>query len=135
VLRISVAGELVEHQDAREDALRPLGIPFAQAARDGLVDGGAEALPDLLVEGLALDEPFAARLAGAALPAGPNQKSRTSWDVILFLSVAGMRKQEAVHAFEGRQLRGQRGQRRACVIRQRQRHEAPLLAALCRCRW
>ena len=62
---VGVARELVEHQQARQHAAWAERIPFAQAARHRLGDGGIKALADLRVEGVVLAEPFGTLLAVA----------------------------------------------------------------------
>ena len=57
---VDVAGELVQHDDARQRALGAFVVPLAQAARQGLLDHVAELLEDGAVEGIVLAPPFGA---------------------------------------------------------------------------
>jgi hypothetical protein len=57
---VDVARELVEHDHARERAVR-VGAPLAQPAGQRLRDRGAEALADRRVECRVLAEPLGAR--------------------------------------------------------------------------
>ena len=59
---IDIARELIEHDEARQRAVRRR-LPRAQAALDGGIDQRAETRAYVRVEGVVLAEPFPARLA------------------------------------------------------------------------
>src|SRR5450830_2155823 len=61
-----IAGQLVEHDDARQRTLWR-GFPVAQAASDGGDDQVTKALHDKCVKSVILAEPFHARLAVARI--------------------------------------------------------------------